>query len=312
MKALVTGGAGFIGSHLVDRLVDEGWQVLAVDDLSKGDLSRLADARSRGDVKFHQLDIRSTDLVEAVTRFGPDRIFHLAAQASVSASVADPIHDADINVLGTLRVLEAAKAAKCQRLVFTSTGGAVYGSNVKLPAKESYAKHPDSPYGISKKIVEDYFRLYRSLYDIDYVIIGPANVYGPRQDPFGEAGVVAIFSRAMLDGRRPTVFGDGSQTRDYVFVDDVADAIYRGAETGGGMFLNVGTGVETSVNQLYQVIAKAVGFDQPPIYEAPRPGDVPRSVLDASAARLALGWEPFTTLSDGVRRTVEWFRANPA
>lgn len=310
MRAIVTGGAGFIGSHLVDRVVDEGWEVLVVDDLLKGDFSRLAEARARGTVKFHQLDIRSSDLIQAVEKYRPDTIFHLAAQASVSASVADPVFDADVNVLGTLRVLEAARASGCDRIVFTSTGGAVYGSNVKLPAKETYAKKPDSPYGVSKKVVEDYFRLYKSLYGIDYVIIGPSNVYGPRQDPYGEAGVVAIFSRAMLDGRRPTIFGDGTQTRDYVFVDDVVDAVYRAAQIGGARFLNVGTGLETSVNDLYRDIAEAAGFDGPPVYEAPRPGDVMRSVLDTAAARKTLDWEPFTPLAEGVRLTVDWFRKN--
>jgi len=310
MKSLVTGGAGFIGSHLVDRLVDEGHEVLVVDDLSKGHLSRLADARSRGPMKFHQLDIRSKDLTDVTTKFGPDVMFHLAAQASVSASVADPAYDADVNVLGTLQVLQAARAASCGRVVFTSTGGAVYGTNVKLPAKETYTKSPDSPYGISKKIVEDYFRLYRSLYDVDYMIIGPSNVYGPRQDPHGEAGVVAIFSRAMLDGQRPTIFGDGNQTRDYVYVEDVVDALVRAGNTGGGGFLNVGTGVETSVTDLYSQIASAAGFDRPPIHEAARPGDVMRSVLDVAAAAQLIGWAPFTPLSDGVTRTVAWFRAN--
>ena len=312
MKALVTGGAGFIGSHLTDRLVDEGSEVLVVDDLSKGEIARLADARSRGSVKLHQLDVRSKDLIDVVTKYAPDMIFHLAAQASVSASVADPAHDADINVLGTLQVLEAARASGCGRVVFTSTGGAVYGSNVKLPAKETYTKHPDSPYGISKKIVEDYFRLYRSLYDIDYAIIGPANVYGPRQDPFGEAGVVAIFSRAMLDGVRPTIFGDGAQTRDYVYVADVVDALYRAGSIGGGMFLNVGTGVETSVSRLFELIAGAAGFGEGPIHEAARPGDVMRSVLDVSAAEAALEWRPFTSLERGVAQTVAWFRDHPA
>ena len=309
-KSVVTGGAGFVGSHLVDRLLDEGHDVLAVDDLSKGQLSRLSDARGRGGLTFHQLDIRSAEFRDAVARFGPDLMFHLAAQASVSASVSDPGLDADINVLGTLNVLEAARQASCGRVVFTSTGGAVYGSNVKLPAKETYAKNPDSPYGISKKIVEDYFRLYKSMYSIDYVIIGPANIYGPRQDPFGEAGVVAIFSRAMLDSKRPIIFGDGTQTRDYVYVEDVVDALVKAGARGGGQFFNVGTGVETSVTELYEQLAAAAGFSEAPIHEAPRPGDVMRSVLDVSAAHDGLGWVPFTSLSSGVTRTVEWFRAN--
>lgn len=310
-RALVTGGAGFVGSHLVDRLVDDGWKVLAVDDLSKGKVARLADARRRGDVTFHQMDIRTPEMMELGERFRAEVVFHLAAQASVSASMKDPIHDADVNVVGTLRVLEAARRGSARNLVFTSTGGAVYGAKVQLPAKESYPMRPDSAYGISKKVVEDYFRLYHDLYELDYTIIGPANIYGPRQDPFGEAGVVAIFSRAMLDGVSPTIFGTGEDTRDYVYVEDVVDALMRAAATGGGMFVNVGTGVETSVNHLYKTIAAHADFDGEPVYGGPRPGDVPRSVLDNTRAREQLGWEPYTPLDDGIRRTVEWFRANP-
>jgi UDP-glucose 4-epimerase len=310
MKALVTGGAGFIGSHLADRLVDEGFEILVADDLSKGHVSRLADARARGKVKFHQVDIRTPEFAEALVNYGPEVVFHLAAQASVTASVSGPVHDADVNVLGTINLLEACRAADCRRVVFTSTGGAVYGSRVRLPARETYVKKPDSPYGISKKVVEDYFRWYRDVHGIDYVIIGPSNVYGPRQDPHGEAGVVAIFSRAMLDRRSPSIFGDGSQTRDYVYVEDLVDAIVRASHAGGGMFLNVGTGVETDVNALYRMIATAAGFTEAPVYEAPRPGEVQRSVLDATAATDALGWQPFTSLPDGIERTVEWFRTH--
>lgn len=311
MKAIVTGGAGFVGSHLTDRLVDDGWEVLAVDDLSKGKVSRLGDARRRGKVNFHQVDIRSEEMVDAAVKFGADVMFHLAAQASVSASVKDPMYDAQVNVLGTLNLLEAARRSEIERIVFMSTGGAVYGSKVKLPARESYSKRPDSPYGISKKVVEDYFRLYRETYGIDYAIIGPANIYGPRQDPFGEAGVVAIFSRACLDRRPPTIFGSGEDTRDYVYVEDVVDATVRAGHHGGGLFFNVGTGIETSTNQVFETIAKHAKFGGGANYGPPRPGDIPRSVLDASRARDKLGWEPYTTFDEGIRRTVDWFATNP-
>lgn len=311
MKAIITGGAGFVGSHLADRLVDDGWEVLAVDDLSKGKVSRLSEARRRGPVNFHQVDIRSEEMVDVTVKFGADVMFHLAAQASVSASVKDPMFDAEVNVLGTLNLLEAAKRSEIGRVVFVSTGGAVYGSKVKLPARESYSKRPDSPYGISKKVVEDYFRLYRDTYGIDYAIIGPANIYGPRQDPFGEAGVVAIFSRACLDRRPPTIFGTGEDTRDYVYVEDVVDSIVRAGHHGGGLFFNVGTGIETSTNQVFETIAKHARFGGGAKHGPPRPGDIPRSVLDASRAREKLGWEPYTTFDEGIRRTVDWFATNP-
>ena len=310
-RALITGGAGFVGSHLAGRLVDDGWDVLAIDDLSKGKVSRLADARRRGSLAFHQIDIRSSELLAVSTRFSPTVIFHLAAQASVSASVKDPVLDADVNVLGTLNVLEAARRNETERVVFTSTGGAVYGSKVKLPARESYRKRPDSPYGISKKAVEDYFRFNRDAYGIDYAIIGPANIYGPRQDPFGEAGVVAIFSRACLDRTSPTIFGTGTDTRDYVYVEDIVDAIVRAASVGGGRFFNIGTGIETTTNQVFEMVARHAKFGGGANYAAHRLGDIPRSVLDWSLAKQKLGWEPYTTFDEGIRRTVDWFAQNP-
>ena len=310
-NALITGGAGFVGSHLTDRLVDDGWNVLALDDLSKGKVSRLSEARHRGSVEFHQVDIRTKEAIDMSVKFGPDVIFHLAAQASVSASVKNPMLDAEINVLGTLNMLEAARRCEAERVVFTSTGGAVYGAKVQLPAKESYPKAPDSPYGISKKIVEDYFRFYRDSYNLDYGIIGPANIYGPRQDPFGEAGVVAIFARACLDRTPPTIFGTGEDTRDYVYVEDVVDAIVRAGEVGGGLFFNIGTGVETTTNHVFEIVAKHASFGGGATHGPPRPGDIPRSVLDAGLAKEKLGWEPYTSFDDGIRRTVQWFIENP-
>jgi len=309
-RALVTGGAGFIGSHLSARLMDEGWDVLVIDDLSSGHLDNLAGARARGRIKFHQLDIRDEELGVAVEHFAPDVLFHLAAHISVVESVADPLHDAGVNILGTVNLLEAARRAGAERVVFASTGGAIYDQHVKLPAKESYAKHPGSPYGISKKVVEDYFRFYQATYGIDYVALGLSNVYGPRQDPYGEAGVVAIFARQMLDKKRPVIYGDGLQTRDYIFVDDVVDAFVRAAGIGGGKFLNVGTGRETTVIQLFKAIADAAGFTQLPVFADPRPGEPARSALDPSAAIKALHWQPWTSLEEGVAMTVAWFREN--
>lgn len=308
-RALVTGGAGFIGSHLTERLIDEGWDVLVVDDLSAGHLDNLATARARGHVKFHQIDIREPEFATAVEQSRPDVIFHLAAQVSVVRSLAEPLHDADVNLLGTVNLLEAAKGAGTGSVVFASTGGALYGESVKLPAKESSARHPRSPYGISKKGVEDYLRFYQETYGIDYVSLRLANVFGPRQDPFGEAGVVAIFTRLMLDGKRPVIYGDGLHTRDYVFVDDVVDAFVRAAGVGGGRCLNIGTGRETSVVKLFKAIADLVGFAELPVFRDPRPGDLSRSALDSSAAAKLLRWQPWTTLEEGLAMTVDRMRA---
>jgi UDP-glucose 4-epimerase len=309
-RALVTGGAGFIGSHLSGRLMDEGWDVLVVDDLSSGHLDNLAEARGRGRIKFHQLDIRDEEFGEAVEHFAPDVLFHLAAQVSVVESVADPLFDAGVNILGTINLLEAARRVGVARVVFASSGGAIYGEQVKLPAKESYTRRPGAPYGISKKVVEDYFRFYEATYGIDFVSLGLSNVYGPRQDPFGEAGVVAIFARLMLDGKRPVIYGDGQQTRDYVFVDDVVDAFVRAAGTGGGKYFNIGTGRETTVIRIFKAIADEVGFTELPVFADPRPGDLARSVLDPNAALKALRWQPWTSLEEGLAITVEWMRKN--
>ena len=310
-RALVTGGAGFIGSHLVDRLVDEGWEVLVIDDLSTGHLDRLTEARRTQRVDFHQLDVRAPELSTVATRFRPRTIFHLAAQSAVRPSVEDPQHDASVNILGTINLLQAARPAGAERVVFASSGGAIYGDGVRLPAKERYARRPGSPYGVSKKVVEDYFGFFRQAYGIDYLLLALANVYGPRQDPFGEGGVVAIFCRAMLDGRRPAIFGDGTQTRDYVYVEDVVDAFLRGAERGRGRLLNIGTGSETTVLQLYEQLSALTGYRGSPSFEDPRPGDLYRSVVDPSAAERALSWRPWTPLEEGLARTVEWFREEP-
>ena len=310
-RVLVTGGAGFLGSHLVDRLAEDGREVLVVDDLSSGKVTRLAEARRRGAVTIHTLDIRSEGLITTVSRFSPDLVFHLAAQTSVAASVADPRRDAEINVAGTVNLLEAASLAEAERVVFTSTGGALYGSKVTLPARERASLRPESPYGISKKAAEDYLRFWKQAHGLDYAIIRPANIYGPRQDPTGEAGVVSIFARACLNRTRPTIFGSGTDTRDYVHVDDVVDALMRAAEAAGGRAYNIGTGVETSTLEVFETVARHVRFGGRAIHGPPRPGDVRRSVLDWTRARDELGWRPFTSFEDGIRRTVAWFAENP-
>jgi UDP-glucose 4-epimerase len=309
-KAVVTGGAGFIGANLVDRLVDEGVEVLVVDDLSSGMLSRLSGARKRGHIHFHQIDLRAGELRDVIVGFTPNVVFHLAAQIDVRASVVDPAFDADVNVLGTINLLQASREAAVERVVFASSGGATFGDTEKIPTPETEPRRPDSPYGVSKKVVDDYLDYYRRAHGVDYVSLGFSNVYGPGQDPHGEAGVVAIFASNLLNGRVSTIYGDGRQTRDYVFVEDVTDACWRAALQGGGRYLNIGTGVETTVVDLYDKMATIVGSDLEPQYAAARAGEQHRSCLDASEALRDLGWEPWTTLDEGLATTIDWFRAN--
>ena len=310
MRALVTGGAGFIGSHLVDRLLAEGHAVDVVDDLSSGRLDNLADARAdpAHDFSFHRLDIRQPDLVDLITRQRPEVVFHLAAQADVRVSVARPAFDAEVNVIGTLNVLEGARAAGSRKVVFAASGGTLYGDDAPLPIKESAPQRPVSPYGVSKKSAIDYLTAYRELHQLEFTALALANVYGPRQDPHGEAGVVAIFAGRLLSGEPCTIFGDGEQTRDFVFVDDVVDAFARAAGKGGGLVLNIGTGEETSVNRLYATMAAAAGVETRPDYAPARAGELRRNCLDPGRAGIHLGWTPWTTLPEGSAAVLDWFR----
>ena len=312
MRCLVTGGAGFIGSTLVDRLLAEDHEVDAVDDLSTGSLTNLASARAEGGkrFRFHQADIRAAEVVEVVTRIRPEVVFHLAAQADVRVSVERPVFDAEVNIIGSLNVLEGARAGGASKVVFASSGGTIYGDPPPeaLPIKESQPQTPISPYGVAKKTVGDYLRAYRELHDLEFTALALANVYGPRQDPHGEAGVVAIFAEKLLAGETCTVFGDGHQTRDFVFVDDVVDAFARAAERAGGLLLNVGTGIETSVNELYDAMASAAGRNTRPENQPARPGELARSALDPSRAAIHLGWKPWTSLEDGVNAVMRWCR----
>lgn len=312
MKALVTGGAGFIGSTLTDRLLVEGWDVDVVDDLSTGNLANLAEARTAGSGRFsfHRLDVRSPAITDLIAHRKPDVVYHLAAQADVRVSVARPAFDAEVNVIGTLNVCQGALAAGTKKVVFASSGGTIYGTPEHLPVREGHPQRPESPYGVAKKAAGDYLHYYRQVHGLEYTALAFANVYGPRQDPHGEAGVVAIFIGLLLDKRRATIYGDGKQTRDFVYVDDVVDALVRAADKGTGLVINVGTGVETSVNELYDAIASAVGVSEPATYAAARPGELERSALDPGRAEIHLGWKPFTTLEDGIGTTLAWFRAN--
>ena len=314
MKAMVTGGAGFIGSTLVDRLLAEDWRVDAVDDLSSGNLANLADARSMPDRRFsfHRIDVSSPGVMELIAHRRPDVSFHLAAQADVRVSVARPVFDATVNIIGTLNVCEAAVAAGVSKVLFAASGGTLYGTTDEIPVREAQPQIPESPYGVAKKAAGDYLNYYRTVRGLEYTALAMANVYGPRQNPHGEAGVVAIFAGKLLSHERPVIFGDGSQTRDFVYVDDVVDAFVRGVEKGGGLLMNIGTGTETSVQQLFDVMAKLTGFKQHARYDPPRSGEVPRSALDPSRAGIHLGWQPWTSVEEGVARTLEHFKGQIA
>jgi UDP-glucose 4-epimerase len=313
MRALVTGGAGFIGSTLVDRLLAEGHSVDVIDNLSSGRISNLSEARAdRGnELKVHQVDIRDPAVVELIGRREPEVIFHLAAQADVRVSVARPVFDAEVNVLGSLNVLEGARVGGVRKVVFASSGGTIYGepAATELPVKEAHPQQPLSPYGVAKRVVTDYLHVYRELHSIEFTSLAMANIYGPRQDPHGEAGVVAIFAGLLLEGKPCTVFGDGEQTRDFVYVDDAVDAFVRAADRGSGLLCNIGTGTETSVNQLYAAMAESAGVTDPPVHAPARPGELQRSALDPGRAGLHLGWEPWTDLPTGVAEVLRWFRA---
>jgi UDP-glucose 4-epimerase len=310
-KALVTGGAGFIGSTLVDRLLAEGWSVDVVDDLSSGSLSNLADARAVEGHRFsfHRFDVRSPGMRDVLTRAQPDVVFHLAAQIDVRVSVANPMLDAEINVLGSLNVLEGCVAAGVKKVVFASSGGTIYGTPKKIPTPETAPQVPESPYGVAKKVVGDYLHFYREAHGLESTALALANVYGPRQDPHGEAGVVAIFSGKLLQGETALIFGDGLQTRDFVFVDDVVDAFVRASDKAGGLLLNIGTGVETNVVQLYTAMARLAKQKGKPRHAPARVGELERSALDPSRAEMHLGWKPWTSLDEGLARTLEHFRA---
>ncbi|MEO6468025.1 MAG: NAD-dependent epimerase/dehydratase family protein [Acidimicrobiia bacterium] len=309
MKAFITGGAGFIGSTLADRLLADGWSVDVADDLSSGSLANLADARSVGDRRFsfHRIDIRNAAITELIESRKPDVVFHLAAQADVRVSVAKPQFDAEVNLIGALNVFQGALAGKVKKVVFASSGGTIYGTPTQIPTPETHPQRPESPYGVAKKAGGDYLHYYRQIHGLDFAATAFSNVYGPRQDPHGEAGVVAIFTGLFLERRRPTIFGSGDQTRDFVYVDDVVDALTRAAERGEGI-INIGTGDETSVNDLYASMSRATGYTDPPNYAAARAGELDRSALAIDRAGTELGWKPFTSLDEGVSRTIEWFR----
>ncbi|MFZ0996266.1 MAG: NAD-dependent epimerase/dehydratase family protein [Candidatus Dormiibacterota bacterium] len=310
MRVVVTGGAGFIGSHLTDRLVREGHEVAVVDDLSSGRREQVSDQ-----ARFYQLDIASEWVGRVIARERPEVVFHLAAQIDVRSSVRDPLHDAQVNVLGTVQLLRAAVGAGGTRFVFVSSGGAIYGDTEEVPTPETHPLRPASPYGAAKVAGEAYLSAFAGSFGLETAVLRPGNVYGPRQDPHGEAGVVAIFTAALLAGESPVINGDGLQTRDYVFVEDVADAAVRLLRGPSGEY-NVGTGQATSVVDLTSELSRVMAETMParegshvpkPIHGPAREGEQRRSCLDCSRAQSQLGWRARVTLSEGLRRTVSFF-----
>lgn len=305
MRVLVTGAAGFIGSHLADRLVADGHEVIGVDDMSTGhNIPERAELRP--------MDVADPALVTLAAERRPEVICHLAAQVSVRVSVGEPARDARVNVLGTVNTLEAARAAGARKVVFTSSC-AVYGVPDTLPVPVDAPLRPKSPYAASKVAGEIYAEMYHALHGLDYTTLTLANVYGPRQSPEGEAGVISIFSDALLTGKPTQVYGDGKNTRDYVYVLDVVDAFARACGArGGGRRFNVGTGVQTSDRDLHTLVAAAAGAPDEPAFAPPRLGDLPAMAIDPGPARAELGWAPRTALPEGLAATVEWARSRSA
>ena len=308
MKALVTGGAGFIGSNLVDALLDRGDEVTVVDDLSTGKRENLEHALDNG-ATLEELDIRDADAVsDVVGRTKPDVIFHLAAQIDVRRSVADPAYDSRINVEGTVNVLSAAQAHGIARVVNTSTGGAIYGEVHDPPAAEDHPTAPEAPYGLSKWCAEQYCELFARLHGLSTVSLRYGNVYGPRQDPLGEAGVIAIFCGKVLENGKATIFGDGKQTRDYIYVDDVVEANLKAGESDATGPINIGVGQPKSVLDLVEILREHATNGFEPDHAPERPGEIQNSALDPSRARDELGWQAKVELDDGLKRTLDSLR----
>jgi UDP-glucose 4-epimerase len=306
MRILVTGGAGFIGSHIADRMVALGHSVGVLDDLSTGFREFVPPA-----ARFFHVDVADAAAVDrCLAEFRPDVVIHHAAQIDVRKSVEEPRRDAAINILGSLALLESAVRHGVRKVVYASTGGALYGEGRSLPATEDHPVNPEAPYGASKHTVEHYLYIWKLLHQLDYTVLRYPNVYGPRQNPHGEAGVNAIFIGLMLDGKRPKIFGTGEQVRDYLYVDDVVRANELALDQGSGEIVNIGTGVGTSVNQIFATLKDLLEFAGEPIYEAARPGEIQRIYLDATRARQVLGWQPTVDFREGLRRTLEWTRGS--
>jgi UDP-glucose 4-epimerase len=304
MRVLVTGGAGFIGSHLVDALLARGDEVAVVDDMSAGRPSRVS-----AQAAVHKLTVTEAGALAAVTaEFQPEVICHLAARIDVRTSVANPVDDAEINVIGTVNVLEAARAVGA-RVLFGSTGAVIYGRDAPIPSMEDVLPLPESPYGVAKNCAEQYVELYNRLHGTRHAVLRFANVYGPRQDPAGQAGVVAIFCARALAAQRPVIYGDGQQTRDFVYVADAVSAYLAAMDRGRPGTWNIGTGVEVTVLELARIIGEAAGRPVDPVFAPARRGELRRGALASERARRDLGWVPTVSLADGVGRVYRWIEA---
>jgi UDP-glucose 4-epimerase len=303
MKILVTGGAGFIGSHIADAFIAHGHQVTIIDNLVTGRRENV-----NAQAAFHQIDIGDAGVAEIFARGQFDAVCHHAAQMDVRRSVADPRYDAEVNILGTLNLLQQCQNTGVKKFLFASTGGAIYGEQVRFPADEEHPTWPASPYGISKLSCEKYIHFFAQNYGLRYVFLRYANVYGPRQNPHGEAGVVAIFCTRLLKGEQAVINGDGKQTRDYVFVGDVVRANLLALNYPENDYFNVGTGIETDVNTIYQRLNEAAGAGMPEQHGPAKEGEQLRSVLANDKARRLLDWQPKVSLADGLKETAEWFR----
>ena len=316
-KILVTGGAGFIGSHLVDALIEKGHKVVVIDNLSTGKKENI-----NKKAKFYKIDICSPKIREIFKKEKPEICFHFAAQINVRKSVENPLFDAKVNILGSLNIIQnfikhqtsnikhsQTSNIKHSRFIFASTGGAIYGEAKKIPTPEDYPANPISPYGIAKLTVENYLKFYKENFGLKFISLRFSNVYGPRQDPKGEAGVVAIFIEKLLKGEKPTIFGDGNQTRDFIFVEDAVSASLKAMEYKGEKeIFNIGTGIETSINELYKIISELLKTKIKPKYAPPKPGDLRRSCLNISLVRQELKWKPKHNLEKGLQKTINWFK----
>lgn len=303
MKILITGGAGFIGSHITDAAIDAGMEVVIIDNLFTGKRENL-----NPHAKFYLADIRHKDIADIFADEKPDVVCHHAAQVSVRNSVDDPCQDAEINIVGSINVIDNCKKSGVKKIVFASSGGAIYGEQEKFPAPEDHPARPDSPYGAAKLSVEHYLYIYKKVFGLKYIALRYSNVYGPRQDPHGEAGVVAIFTGKMLSNQTPLINGDGGQTRDYVYVRDVVQANMLAFKSDAEGPFNVGTGIETDVNRLYSLIRERTGYREGNEHGPAKAGEQYRSVLDCARIKKGLGWEPKFSLEEGLKETVEFFR----
>ena len=302
-KALVTGGAGFIGSHMVDRLLELDYKVVVMDDLSTGKIKNL-----NSDAVFHHTDITQKPMSEIIQREQPDLVFHMAAQTSVTESTNNPIDDTNANVIGTMRVLEASRKVGVEKIIYSCTGGALYGDPDKIPCMDDTVPVPVSPYGMSKWIAEQYLEFYYRQYRLNFTSLRYGNVYGPRQDPHGEAGVVAIFCRSMLEGKQPQIFGDGTQERDFISVFDVIDANIAAIDRGNGMTINIASSEAINVNRIFEMLRSITRYKWDPVHAPQRAGEVYQIALDCTKAATELDWSPKISLEEGMQMTVDFFK----